>query len=176
MSTPAPKRSKAVALSNMLFALVLIAAAVVAYLYFFDDRFFNEGPRDPACETGRNELVCVNNALVEAGLDDAHLGRYTATANQLTPPGQVIEVDDINVFLFVYSAPSDNHDDAVAAREADAENLNMDTLEITSRTAERPLSEEGEIHVYQHSNVILIVVGGSDDQLEKIEQAIESLP
>lgn len=176
MSTPAPNRRKAVALSNVLFALVLVAAAVVAYLYFVDDRFFNDGPRDPACEGGHNELVCVKNALQEAGLGNADLGRYTANTNQLTQPGQVIEIGDVNAFLFVYTAPSDNHDDAVAARETDAQNLNVDTLEITSRTSERPLSENGEIHVYQHSNVILIVVGGSSDQLEKIEQAIESLP
>lgn len=176
MATPPPDRSKAILLSNVLFGLVIVLAGVVAYLYFFDNRFFNESPPPPACPEGHNELICVVDTMRETGLKNVELGRYTASANQLTPPGQVIEVDDINAFLFIYTSPTGDPAEAIAAREAEGQAIDPDSLVITSRVAERPLSEEGELHIFQRSNVILIVVGGSPDQLEKVQLAIESLP
>ena len=174
MSTPPPNRSRALALSNILFALMVVAAGVVAYLYFVEDRFFQEGPEPPACEQGRNELICVIQALKAQALDRVEPGRYTATANQLSQPGQVIEINEINAFLFIY--PNATGDQAVAARETDATDLDAETLQITARISERPLNEGEDIHIYQQSNVILIVVGGSDDELAKIEAALETLP
>lgn len=174
MSTPPPNRSRALALSNILFALMLVAAGVVAYLYFVDDRFFQEGPEPPACEQGRNELICVVQALKAQDLERVEPGRYTASANQLSQPGQVIEINEINAFLFVY--PDATGDEAVAAREADGADLDVETLQITARISERPLNEGEEITVIQQSNVILIVVGGSDDELAAINAAMDTLP
>lgn len=174
MATPPPNRSKAVALSNLLFALVLIAAAVVAYLYFFDNRFFNEGPEAPTCEHGRNELICVVNGLRAEDVKDVDLGRYTATANQLDQPGQVIEIGDNNAFLFIY--PAGTPEEAIAAREADGADLDAETLLITARISERPLNEGEEVHIFQHSNVILIYLGDNQDDIEKIQRAVDALP
>lgn len=174
MSTPPPNRSRALALSNILFALMIVAAGVVAYLYFVDNRFFQEGPNPPACPEGRNEFICVVNALKDQDFDKVDPGRYTASANQLNQPGQVIEINDINAFLFIY--PDATSEQAIAAREADAEDLDPATLQITARISERPLNEGEEIHIYQHSNFILVVVGGSDEELAKIEAAVQSLP
>ena len=175
MSAKRPKRNTAALLSNALFALVLVVAAIVAYLYFFDDRFFNEGPSSPACEGGQNELICVLDALKEQDFDRVEPGRYTASANQLTQPGQVIEINDQNAFLFVY--PTSSETDGVAAREQDAADLDTSTLEITSRSADRPLVEEGdEIHVFQQSNVILVLIGGTDEEIRMVEAAMATLP
>lgn len=174
MSTPPPNRNRALALSNILFALMVVAAGVVAYLYFVEDQFFQEGPEPPACEQGRNELICVIEALKSQDLDRVEPGRYTATANQLSQPGQVIEINEINAFLFIY--PDATGTEAVAARETDGADLDAETLEITARISERPLNEGGAIEVYQQSNVILIVVGGSDDELASIEAAMDTLP
>jgi hypothetical protein len=174
MSTPSPQRSRALALSNILFALMVVSAGVVAYLYFVEDRFFQEGPEPPACEQGRNELICVVQALDGQELDRVDPGRYTATANQLSQPGQVIEVNDINAFLFIYPAASG--DEAVAARQADASDLDAETVQITARISDRPLNEGQDVHIFEQSNVILIVVGGSDDELSQIEAAMDTLP
>jgi hypothetical protein len=173
MST-SPNRKRALALSNILFALMLVAAGVVAYLYFVDGAFFQEGPPPPACEAGRNEFICVIYALRDQDLDRVEPGRYTASANQLTQPGQVIEINKLNAFLFIYPAASPA--EAIAAREADAADLDPETLQITARISDRPLNEGQEIHIYQQSSYILIVVGGSDEELAKIEAAVQSLP
>lgn len=174
MSNTPPNRSRAIALSNLLFALTLVAAVVVVYLYFFDDRFFSEGPEAPACESGRNELVCVVNALKEQDFDRVEFGRYTASADQLSQPGQVVEIDDMNGFLFVY--PAATGEQGVAAREADGANLDPETLMITSRTSDRPLNEGEDVYVVQHSNIIFILVGGTESDHAKVQEAIESLP
>ena len=68
----------------MLFALTLVAALVVVYLYFFDDRFFTEGPDAPACESGPNELACVVEALKLQDFDRVTLYR---TINSLLEHG-----------------------------------------------------------------------------------------
>lgn len=174
MATPPPNRSKAIALSNVLFALVIIAAGVVAYLYFFDNRFFNEGPEAPTCEHGRNELICVVNGLKAEDLGNVDLARYTASADQLDQPGQVITIGDTNAFLFIY--PAATPEEAIAAREADAADLDADTVQITARISERPLNEGQEVHVFQHSNVILLYVGDNQEHLDKIQRAVEALP
>ena len=173
MST-SPNRKRALALSNILFALMLVAAGVVAYLYFVDDTFFQEGPRPPACPEGRNEFICVVNALRDQDLDRVEPGRYTASANQLTQPGQVIEINELDAFLFIY--PAGTAEEALAAREADAEDLDPETLQITARISDRPLNDGEEIHIYQQSNFILVVVGGTDAELAEIESAVQSLP
>lgn len=174
MSNTPPNRNRALALSNILFALMIIAAGVVAYLYFVEDQFFQEGPEPPACEEGHNELICVVNALKEEDLANVDLGRYTASANQLSQPGQVIEIGDVNAFLFIYTGGTG--EDAIALRETDGAKLDPATLEITARISERPLNDGKEVHVFQHSNIILIVVGGSEDDLAKVEAAINTLP
>lgn len=173
MSTT-PNNRRALALSNILFALMVVAAGVVAYLYFVEDRFFQEGPNAPACEQGRNEFICVVNALKDQDLDRVEPGRYTATANQLSQPGQVIEINELDAFLFIY--PDATGEAAIEAREADGADLDPASLQITARISERPLNEGEDVHIYQQSNVILIVVGGSDDELSQIQSALDTLP
>lgn len=174
MSKTPPNRNRALALSNILFVLMIIAAGVVAYLYFVDDRFFQEGPEPPACEEGRNELICVVNALKEQDFENVELGRYTASTNQLSQPGQVIEIGETNAFLFIY--PGGTAEDSIALREVDSAKLDPATLEISARISERPLNEGEEVHVYEQSNFILIVVGGSEDDLVKVQAAVDTLP
>lgn len=161
-------------LSNILFALVVISAVVVGYLYFFDDRFFNEGPEAPACEAGRNQLICVINALKEQDFDRVEPGRYTASTNQLSQPGQVIEINKLNAFLFIY--PAATGEAGIKLREADSANLDPDSLQITARISERPLNEGEEIHIFEHSNVILVLVGGTDAEVAQVQAAIDTLP
>lgn len=174
MGNTPPNRSRALALSNLLFALMIVAAAVVAYLYFFDNRFFSEGPEAPACDTNSSELACVVAALRLQDFDHVDYGRYTATSNQLSQPGQVVEINDLNAFVFVY--PAATVEEGIALREADGATIDPDTMLITARTSERPLNDGEDIFVVQHNNIIFILVGGSDSDNQKVQDAIESLP
>lgn len=174
MSNTPPNRSRAIVLSNVLFALMIVAAAVVVYLYFFDNRFFTEGPDAPACDTSSSELACVVAALKEQDFDHVDYGRYTASADQLSQPGQVVEIDDMVGFVFVY--PAGTAEEGTALREAEGANLDPDTVRITSRTAEQPLNDGKDVYVVQHSNIIFILVGGTEQDHAKVQAAIESLP
>lgn len=174
MSNTPPNRKRAIMVSNILFALTLVAALVVVYLYFFDDRFFSDGPEPPACDTNSSELACVVAALDEQDFDSVEYGRYTASADQLSQPGQVVVIDGMNGFVFVYPAAS--LEEGVQLREADGANLYPETLVITSRTSERPLSEGEDLYVVQHSNIIFVLVGGTEDDHAKVQEAVESLP
>jgi hypothetical protein len=170
---PRPSRTWANRLSTVLFAAAIIFAGLAVYLYFTEESS-PQGPTVPTPESGRNEFANVVEALRDAGLENVDPGRYTATANQLEQPGQVIEIGDINAFVFIY--PDADPDAAVASREADAADLDAGTLVLTSRQAERPLNEGEDTHIFQKSNVIVILVGGDDELVTTVEDAINSLP
>lgn len=168
-----PNRSWANRLSTILFIAAILFAAAAVYLYFMEDST-PDGPVAPTAEAGRNEFATVINALKDAGLQDVDPGRYTATADQLDQPGQVIEIGDVNAFVFIY--PDADPDAAVAAREADAADLDPETLRLTARTAERPLNDGLETHVFQSSNVIVVLAGGDEELVTTVQDAIASLP
>lgn len=172
-TTSRPNRTWANHLSTILFIAAILFAAAAIYLYVAEDSS-PDGPVAPTAEAGRNEFATVINALEDAGLEDVQPGRYTATANQLEQPGQVIEIGDVNAFVFIY--PDADPAAAVAAREADAADLDPETLQLSARTAERPLNEEGETHVFQASNVIVALVGGDEELVSTVRDAIETLP
>lgn len=167
-----PDRRWANRLSTILFIAAILFAGAAVYLYFMEEGT-PDGPVAPTAEAGRNEYATVMNALTDAGLD-ADDGRYAATANQLEARGQVIEVGENNLFVFIY--PDTDPAAAVAAREADAADLDPETLKLEARQAERPLNEGEETHVFQASNVIVILVGGDDELVSTVQDAIESLP
>ena len=159
-------------LSTVLFIAAIAFAAAAVYFYFTDDGS-PEGPPRPAAEAGRNEFRHIVEGLNEAGLD-AKPGRYSATANQLEQPGQTIEVEGQNLFVFIY--PHADGAGAVADREADAADLDPATLQLTSSDAERPLSDGEELHLFQNSNVTAILVGGDEDLVQSVQGVIDSLP
>lgn len=167
-----PTRRWAHLLSTVLFIAAIAFAAAAVYLYMTQDDS-PSGPERPPAEVGRNEFAHVVGGLNDAGLD-AQPGRYSAEANQLEQPGQTIEVGDHNLFVFIY--PDASGEVAVADRQADAADLDPDTIELRSRSAERPLNEGEEVHIFEGSNVIAILVGGDDELVDTVRDVIESLP
>lgn len=159
-------------LSTVLFIAAIAFAAAALYFYLTQEDS-PEGPPRPAAEAGRNEFAHVVGGLNDAGVE-AKPGRYSAEANQLTQPGQTIEVNGQNLFVFIY--PDAEGAAAVADREADAADLDPATLELASRSAERPLNDGEELHVFQNSNVIAVLVGGDDDLVQTVQDVINSLP
>lgn len=172
MTTQPPQRRRAHLLSTVLFIAAIAFAVAAVYLYVTQDDS-PSGPERPAAEAGRNEFAHVVDGLEDAGID-ARPGRYSAEANQLDQPGQTIEVGDQNLFVFIY--PDANGDVAVADRQADAADLDPETIELRSRTAERPLNEDEEVHIFEGSNVIAVLVGGDDELVGTVRDVIASLP
>lgn len=159
-------------LSTVLFIAAIAFAAAAVYFYLTEDDS-PDGPPRPVAEAGRNQFANVVAGLSDAGLE-AKPGRYSAEANQLTQPGQTIEVEGQNLFVFIY--PDADGAAAVAAREADAADLDPATLDLASKSAERPLSDGDELHIFQNSNVIAVLVGGDDDLVRTVQDVIDSLP
>jgi len=159
-------------LSTILFIAAIGFAVAAVYLYIEGENT-PSGPERPTAQPGRNEFASVVGGLKDAGLH-AQPGRYTAETSQLDQPGQTIEVEDHNLFVFIY--PDSDGDRAIADREADAADLDLETLVLTSRSAERPLNEGEEVHIFQGSNVIAILVGGDDELVKTVGDVIASLP
>jgi hypothetical protein len=171
-ATPHPRRRGAHLLSTLLFIAAIGFAAAAVYLYLNDDS--TDGPPPPAAaEPGRNEAANVMAGLKAAGLDPKY-GRYSVETNQLSQPGQTIEIDDVNFFIFIY--PDADGRAAIAAREADAADVDPATMTLQSRSAERPLVDGEELHVFQGSNIVGVLVGGDGDLVQKVQDVIESLP
>ena len=171
-SSSLPARRWPHLLSTILFIAAIAFAGAAVYLYLNEDAS-PSGPARPAAEPGRNEFAHVVGGLNDAGLH-AQPGRYSAEANQLTQPGQTIEVDGQNLFVFIY--PDASGPAAVADREADAADLDPETLVLTSRSAKRPLSEGEDLHIFQGSNVVAILVGGDETLISAVGDVIASLP
>lgn len=172
-AAPRPRRRGAHLLSTLLFIAALAFAGAAVYLYINDDGGTDGPPPPPSAQPGRNEAANVMTALRGAGLKPEY-GRYNAEANQLTQPGQAMVVDGQDLFIFIY--PDADGQAAIAAREADAADLDPATLSLQSRSAKRPLGEGAELHVYQKSNIIAVLVGGDAALQQKVQSAIESLP
>ena len=180
MTTSTPSRSPAPAarrgahlLSTLLFLAAIGFAGAAVYLYVTGDAGSDGPPPPPTAAPGRNEAATVMQALRDAGLE-AEYGRYTATANQLDPPGQAVEIGDAHLYVFIYvdqSGPA-----AIAAREDDTADLDPQTLTLESRSARRPLTEGQEVHVFEASNIVGILVGGDDELVDRVGQAFASLP
>jgi len=175
-SLTGPRRSArrgASLLSTLLFIAAIAFAAAAAYLYFADEGGSDGPPPPPSAEAGRNEAANVMEGLKAAGLKPEY-GRFTATANQLRPPGQAIDLGDASLYIFIYV--DEDGAAAIADREADAADLDPATLTLESRSAERPLIGGDEVRAYQGSNIVGVLVGGDDALANKVQGVIESLP
>lgn len=162
--------------ANLLSTLLFIAAigfAVAAIYLYVSGQEQEAGPPRALATPGANEAATVLDAFRAQGLS-ADYQRYNARADQLTPPGQVLEVNGFDVLVFIYTA--DNQQDALATREAEFATLDPDTITLTRREAETPLNDGKPLRVYQHSNVIVILIAGDDATATAIQAAVDSLP
>jgi hypothetical protein len=174
LTAPArPRRRGAHLLSTLLFIAAIAFAAAAAYLYFTEEDGNDGPPPPPSAEAGRNEAANVMEGLKAAGLKPEY-GRFTATANQLRPPGQAIELGDASLYIFIYV--DEDGAAAIADREADTADLDPATLTLESRSAERPLIDGDEVRAYQGSNIVGVLVGGDNELAGKVQNVIESLP
>ena len=143
--------------------MALAAAAIILYV-----RERNEAeptPAPPPPLAGRNELIHVANALQNEDLEVEILPRGVP-AGALSVPGQGMTVDGAPLYAFIY------RDAATAEQEAAA----VDPAAIAAAATAGTPTAAAPPHVTQHSNVIVALVGGSPEVIEKVDRAITGLP
>ena len=160
--TRRPRRSNL--LSN-LFAVAAVAFGIVAIVLYIRNPGGGVAPI-PTPAPGGNEFVNVTEALQAQGLGIELPQGLFIPVGPLDVPGQGVRIDGWPGFIFRYP-------DAAAAR-ADAENADPGAI-VPARLGGTP-TPEGARRLTQNSNVIVLLVGGSEETWQKVETAVASLP
>lgn len=165
---PVVRKRRGSILPSLFFGiLALILAGAAVYLYIQQRE--ETGPVAPTARPGQNQLVQVVNVLNGAGLKTDY-GRTATRYFTSDEVGQAVTIDGNDAWVFVYPSADDQ------AKDASSFNPN-DPKAVTS-----PSGKELTIAkpvMYAHSNVIVVVSTDKkpgNDELSKIEQAINTLP
>jgi len=172
-ATRSPRRNGPQVLSTLLFVAAIGFAAAAVYIWYMDDANESNELAAPTVEAGRYELVNVLNALEDADLE-ADFGRSPATAStdQLGLPGQNLEVEDTNVYIFIFSGA----DAATAAAAREEAFAGIDPAAMTLTTPSGNDVSNGEpLSAYQGANVIAVLIGGDEDVRAQVQNVIEGL-
>jgi hypothetical protein len=90
-------------------------------------------------------------------------------------PGQALKLDDDRL-LFVFIFTGATGEDRVAAREEAAEQVDLDTMTLTTTSGKVLNADGAPLYMAQHSNVIAILLGGDDALADEVQQALDQLP
>lgn len=172
-ATRSPRRNGPQVLSTLLFVAAIGFAAAAVYIWYMDDANESDEPPAPTVEAGRYELVNVLNALEDADLE-ADFGRSppTASTDQLGVPGQNLEVEDTNVYVFIFSG--EDAATAAAAREEAFAGVDPATMTLTTPSG-NDVSNGEPLSAYQGANVIAVLIGGGEDVQARVQDVIEGL-
>lgn len=153
--------------SLILFGLAIVLLIIAVVYYRRDQK--ESGPLPaPTALPGRNTSIDVVDALERQGLKVDYQHR-TVQSPELTPPGQPLNVDGAVLYVFVYtSGPTAAQKEA--ARVDQGAILPPDAGTATAATGPPPRPR-----VFTHSNVIAVLVGGSDALVGKVQKAITDL-
>ena len=150
--------------ASNLFALAAVVFGVLALILYLRNPGGGTAPV-PTAAPGGNQIVNVTDALRAQDLDVQQPPRLFLPRGALDVPGQGIEIDGAPAFIFLY--PDE------AAASADAAGVDANDV-VPERLVGTP-APEGERRMAQGSNVIVLVVGGSDETWQKVETAVASL-
>lgn len=159
-------------LSTVLFIVAIGFAAAAVWIWYSDDSTSGPGTPPPANTTGEVDLAQVLMVL-DASDDAWDYGRSPATAqtDQIDGPGQHLKLGDASLFVFIFTGPN-----GVEDREAASERIDLDTMQLTTRTG-TTLNEPGDpLYMAEHGNVITILVGGDEDLNTQVAEALTNLP
>jgi hypothetical protein len=156
--------------SSLIFAALAVALVAIALMYLQEDNGPPATAPIPRATPGENILINVSEAVEAQGLKPT-FGPGTVRVAELVPPGQLIVLGDARLYVFLFGSTEEQQD---ASQELDPTTL---TLLTPSGT---PVAGVGsplpDLHVTAGSNVIAILVGGTPEQIEKVDAAIASLP
>lgn len=151
--------------SSLLLVLSLGLFALVAVLYFRGD----DKPSEPIAPTpipGENKAIDVLNALLSQDLD-ASFGpqELNVRSRLLEGAGQALVLGQGTAYIFFYADQSTQEDALldVAATDVDIQDIRGDPIDV------------GEAQLYANSNVAVLLVHGSDEEAEKVAEAVASL-
>jgi hypothetical protein len=159
---PPKRRSNTV--SNV-FALAAVLFGVLALILYFRNPGGGIAPV-PVAAPGGNQLVNVTDALRSQGLDVQQPPGLFIPRGALDVPGQGVEIEGSPAYIFLYPDSETAQADAASVDAADV---------VPKRPVATP-TPDGEGHLTQGSNVIVLLVGGSPETWQKVEAAVASLP
>lgn len=172
---PAKRKSRGShILSTLLFLTAIGFAAVAGYLYWEEQQQDQNDPTPPAAEPGRWELAQVRSAFDQAGFE-TEVGRTNGHTDQMEGvPGQALTLDGTEIYIFIFSPSIDSHD-PVAMAEAAYSGIDESTLFLQRQSSGAIISEGEPLSVFHGSNIVAIMVGGDDDDIERARSTIEGL-
>ena len=159
--TPGAQRARL--LSTILYVVSAVLIVVVIVLYFRDRGDKPQVAPTPASIPGKNELINVIDAFQAQGLT-AKVTRGGARVDELTPPGQALDVGGKAVYVFVYTTPDD--------RVSDSDGVDLTNLTLTALGTPIP---PGQLHAVAGSNIIAVLVGGDASLAAKIDAGVKAL-
>jgi hypothetical protein len=169
-----PKRRGPHILSTLLFVTAIGFAAVAAYLYWNEQEDDKNEPTPPPAISGQWGFGQVQNAFKEAGLS-TEVGRTNGHADEFEGiPGQFITVNGTDVYIFIFSKTSEV-DNPITKAEEVSNSIDPTTLKLTRASSGDVIGEGEELHVFQGSNIVAVMVGGESDDVDKVRQVIEGL-
>lgn len=176
-SQPQRKRRSRAAqiLSTTLFVAALGFAAAAAWIWYTDESDNGPGTPPPAQSAEMIDLAQVLMVLDQSD-DGWDYGRSPATvhSDQLDVPGQHLKLDDTSLFVFIFTGA--NADARVAAREAAGDDVDLETITLSTGSGKVMNGDDQPIYMLEHSSVLTIMVGGDDKLAEQVAVALGRLP
>jgi hypothetical protein len=156
-----------------LFLAAIAFAAGAAYIWYTDDDTPSGPGAPPPGQSGEHELANVLQAL-DAENSDWDYGRTTARSEQLQMPAQVLTLGDRQLYVFIFTGP--NGKERIASREAASEQIDLETMELTTPSGEVLNEPDQQLYLAEGSNVMTILVGGDQETADQVSDAIGNLP
>lgn len=174
-STPGRQRSSQL-LSTILFVAAIGFAAAALWVWYTDDSTSGPGAPPRAETIGGIDLAQVLVVLEEQD-DGWDYSRNPATAStdQFSTPGQVLQHgDDELLLVFIFTGADD--EEKIAARERASEQVDLESAVFTSPSGNVVNEDGGPLYKAEHGNVMTILIGGTEERNAEIQTALDNLP
>jgi hypothetical protein len=159
-----PRSSTANVVSLALFGLAAILFIVVAVLYIRDERDKEETPPVPTAAPGRAQLINVVEALENEDIDVEVSRDPGPRFENLTPPGQGLTAGGNPLYVFIYEDTTIRDDETSSLEPADLTAVDRNGTPVP-----------GTPHGVGHGNVFVVLFGGDDDLIAKVDTAINGI-
>lgn len=162
-----PAKTRQSTLSTVLIFAALAVALVAAIQAYLQRQDSDNLPPRPTSLAGQQIYIDVIEALQRQDLE-VRVARSTVRSPILTEPGQGAVVDDAPIYIFVYDSPA-NREDETRRAELDPNAVLPATNPFGTPAA------SGDVHISAGSNILVALVGGSPETIEKVDRAIAGL-